>query len=142
VEGYELWNYLAVRTDLEPYEKLVGMILANSFNQATQRTRMRHDTLMERTGLGYSSVSRAVRGLEDKGVLTRQRTGRSNIYVFNTTPGNGQSKIRVDRSHQTDQIGTSRPNTIVLPFGPRMVEEMNKLREYGEPRYTSWIEGE
>lgn len=65
---------------LTTQERLVGIELALVYMWDKGYSRVRLGTLVERTGMTERTVSRALKGLVDKGIFERVRTGRATIY--------------------------------------------------------------
>lgn len=80
-------------TNLTPQEKVVGTTLALSYIWAKGFSRLALSTLSTRSCMSESACSRALKGLVDKDIFKRTRTGRATIYRIG---GSVQSSKIVD----------------------------------------------
>ena len=108
-----------LQTELQPTDKLVGMVLALHMDRKTGKIRVRQKTIAEECGVSDRTVRKAIANLVDAAVFTSQRTGRAAILI-----PLWKESGRVERKPASDQTGTQVPLWVLdTTLSTRLEEE-------------------
>lgn len=106
--------------DLTTPEKCLAMCLAHARDHKTGKVRRTRKWMQGVTGMKGGTLSRALTGLVNKGVVVPTRTGRSTIYQFCAPPMEIKTG-RVDCPQEVNQIDPRRsignPGRRLMPAG-------------------------
>ena len=136
------------QTGIPPLEKLVLLALAERHNKDTGKCYPSMTLMAEDTGMSRRSVMRAIRGLEERGLITCDRTyGKSTFYHLHigklTIETTGDRESPVTESHQLPVTESHRCQSVTGDReSPPLVTESHRTgdRESPEPKKNLKVE--
>lgn len=99
----ELIKYINRNSELTAQEKVVATTLALAYMWDYGFARLSVSSMEKRTSIPRRTIDRALRGLIDKKVCDRKRTGRATIYTFTSSV---KSSVIVDTPNRRNRCAT------------------------------------